>query len=257
MIRITRTLVNLVIINTIIVLILASSLFFFKKLLAKNNLTNSSVEIPSLNGTTAKNAYPIWVYPANINNNSQSEIKIAENFNNKTIEILNKGGKVLLLPDTTLQKNAVGGAFESNFWCYPMYKKYSPPGTLGILCDPKHPVFSEFPTEFHSNWQWWPMLKYGKAMILDSTPENFRPIVQVIDNFERNHKLAVMFECKVGKGKLLVCSCNLNDQQQYPEARQLFYSILKYMKSDDFEPNQILNTSEVQKIFKEQNKDFK
>ena len=86
-------------------------------------------------------------------------------------------------------------------------------------------------------------------MILDDTPVDFRPIVQVIDNFERNHKLGVIFECKVGKGKLLVCSCNLQGQQNYPEARQLLHSILKYMNSNDFQPKHSLNKQELSKIF--------
>ncbi len=79
-------------------------------------------------------------------------------------------------------------------------------------------------------------------MILDDTPEGFRPIVQVIDNFERNHKLGVIFECRVGAGKLLVCSCDLQAQQNYPEARQLLYSLLRYMESEAFNPGQALET---------------
>jgi hypothetical protein len=126
---------------------------------------------------------------------------ISKMIDEKSITSLENGATILLLPDSTLLKNSIGGAFQTDFWCYPMFKKYNPPGTLGILCEPEHPLFKKFPTDFHSNWQWWPMLKNGKVMILDHTPVDFRPIVQVIDNFERNHKLGVIFECKVGKGK--------------------------------------------------------
>jgi hypothetical protein len=93
------------------------------------------------------------------------------------------------------------------------------------------------------------MLKNGKVMILDNTPVDFRPIVQVIDNFERNHKLGVIFECKVGKGKLLVCSCNLQEHENYPEARQLLHSILDYMNSNDFQPKQSLDKADLNEIF--------
>jgi hypothetical protein len=85
-------------------------------------------------------------------------------------------------------------------------------------------------------------------MILDTTPVDFRPIVQVIDNFERNHKLGVIFECKVGKGKLLVCSCNLQEQENYPEARQLLHSILDYMSTNEFQPAQNLDLADLNKI---------
>lgn len=203
----------------------------------------------SVNNTAAKNSYPVWVYPSKVETEAHQGIKISKRLDQDDTAFLENGGKVLLLPDSTLLKNFVGGAFQSDFWCYPMFKKYLPPGTLGILCDPKHPVFNEFPTDFHSNWQWWPMLKNGKVMILDATPADFRPIVQVIDNFERNHKLGVIFECKVGKGKLLVCSCNLQQQANYPEARQLLYSMLNYMNTNEFQPAQTLDLADLNQIF--------
>ena len=59
------------------------------------------------------------------------------------------------------------------------------PGTLGILCDPGHPALAQFPTDFHSNWQWFHLLMNSRALILDPLPAGFRPVVQVIDNFER------------------------------------------------------------------------
>ena len=204
----------------------------------------------SLDNSTAKNSYPVWVYPSDVDTETTEEVKVASALDEETIATLKNGGKVLLLPDTTMLSNAIDGAFQSDFWCYPMFKKYSPPGTLGILCDPEHAVFNEFPTEFHSNWQWWPLLKHGKAMILDNTPDDFRPLVQVVDNFERNHKLGVMFECKIGKGKLLVSSCSFKEQHKYPETRQLLHSILKYMKGKNFQPEYELSVRKINELLK-------
>ena len=70
-------------------------------------------------------------------------------------------------------------------------------------------VLAGFPTEFYSNWQWWDLLNASQSVILDATPAEFRPIVQVIDNFSRNHKLGNVFEARVGKGRLLVCTIDL------------------------------------------------
>jgi len=108
------------------------------------------------------------------------------------------------------------------------------PGTLGILCEPKSPALAGFPTEFHSNWQWWHLVKNSRPIILDETPSSYRPIIQVIDNFERNHKLGLLFETKVGSGKALICAIDLLSHQDKPEARQLLSSLLKYMDSKDF-----------------------
>lgn len=195
----------------------------------------------SLNDTDTKNTYPIWVYPTKVDNTYPTDIIVAGKLSEDLIQKLNNGEKVLLLPDSASLKKQIPGAFQSDFWCYPMFKKYSPPGTLGILCNPNYPVFKYFPTEFHSNWQWWSLLRNGQAMILDKAPQGFKPLVQVIDNFERNHKLGTIIECQVGKGKLLICTCNLLKQQDKPEARQLLHSILKYMESVDFRPVQALD----------------
>jgi hypothetical protein len=123
------------------------------------------------------------------------------------------------------------------------------PGTLGILCDPRSPALAEFPTEFHSNWQWWHLVKNSRPVILDETPATYRPLVQVIDNFERNHKLGLVFETKVGRGALLVCAIDLPGHQDKPEARQLLHSLLRYVGSDRFAPKSELEADLLKKLF--------
>ena len=86
-------------------------------------------------------------------------------------------------------------------------------------------------------------------MILDNTPKDYLPLVQVVDNVERNHKLGLVFEFAVGKGKLLVCMSNLKAIQDKPEGRQFYSSILKYMSSDKFMPDQALTSQELTALF--------
>ena len=133
--------------------------------------------------------------------------------------------------------------FQTDYWNYRMFKTISEnnhrpvsPGTLGILTDPKHPLLANFPTEFHSNWQWFPVVKASSPMILDNLPQDYLPVVQVIDNIERNHKLGLVFEFAVGKGKLLVCMCDLERASEYVEGRQFYLSLLHYMHSPQFQP---------------------
>jgi hypothetical protein len=85
--------------------------------------------------------------------------------------------------------------------------------------------------------------------MLDNTAAAYRPIVQVIDNVERNHKLGLIFEFAVNKGKLLVCMSPLDQLQQYPEARQLYKSILQYMQSADFSPKTQITSGDLQQLF--------
>jgi len=122
------------------------------------------------------------------------------------------------------------------------------PGTQGILCNPDHPLFADFPTEYHANWQWWQLVKHSRPMILDATPQDYRPLLQVIDSFARNHKLGLIVEARVGKGKLLICSIDLPSLQGHPEARQLLAGIYNYMDSKWFDPEHELTAQTVKSL---------
>jgi hypothetical protein len=209
----------------------------------------------SLEGTEYANHYDFWVYPEIVDTWTLEETlqgtHIKRAFDDQARYILNEGGKVLLLPEPYTIKHSIAGAFQPDYWCYPMFKKNNPPGSLGILCDPQHPALAAFPTEFHGNWQWWHIVKDARPIILDETSPDFRPIVQVIDNFERNHKLGLIFEAKVSKGKLLVCASNLLAYQDKPEVRQLLHSLLAYINSNDFDPQGKLDVDRVQHWFEQ------
>ena len=191
-------------------------------------------------GYEGVNSWPIWVYPAD-NQPDRSGITIVRKLDNAALKALEAGKKVLLMPSDTT--GTVGGLFQTDYWNYRMFKqicesngKPVSPGTLGILTDPAHPLFREFPTEEHTDWQWFPVLKASRPMILDAL-RGYKPIVQVIDNVERNHRLGLVFEFAAGKGKLLVCCSDLESVLDCPEGRQFYKAILDYMRSDDFQPS--------------------
>ena len=83
----------------------------------------------------------------------------------------------------------------------------------------------------------WSIIKASRPLILNQTAHHYRPIVQIIDNLERNSKLGLIFEFAVGNGKLLVCMSRLNEMTDKPEAYHLYKSIINYMHSDDFAPD--------------------
>jgi hypothetical protein len=211
-----------------------------------------------LEGTKFENSYPIWVYPANVEIKVPDNILISRKLDKVTLSKLAEGGIVLLFPDFNDVKDlSVGGLFTPDYWNWRMFKGISEsnrkpvsPGTMSILTNPELPLFSDFPTEFHTNWQWWPIVKNSRPFILDNTPKDYRPLVQVVDNIERNHKLGLIFEFSVGKGKLLVCMSDLKAIQNKPEGRQLYSSVLRYMSSGNFNPSQELNQGDLVSLFK-------
>jgi len=211
----------------------------------------------SLPGTTYKNTYPLWVYPEKANTKVPSGVLISTQLDQKTLQSLEDGQTILLIPEhETVKDLTVGGLFTPDYWNYRMFKGISEsikkpvsPGTLSILTNPEHPLFKDFPTEFHSNWQWWSIVKNSRPFILDKTEASYRPVVQVVDNIERNHKLGLIFEFAVGKGKLLVCMANLAEIQDKPEGRQFYSSILRYLESDQFKPQTSISEAELISLF--------
>jgi hypothetical protein len=121
------------------------------------------------------------------------------------------------------------------FWSLSWFPKQ--PGTMGILCDPEHPALREFPTDMHSNWQWWELTQDAPALILNDAPAALRPIVQVIDDYHRNDRLGAVFEARAGKGKVLVSSFEIESSlDRRIVARQLRQSLIAYMSSERFDP---------------------
>ena len=221
----------------------------------------------NIEGTEARNSYELWVYPKKVL--EKKGVIIAKDLNQEVVKVLEKGGKVLWMPtasshfvtadDTLSQADnvtpyTVGGLFQTDYWNYRMFKticennkKKVSPGTLGILTNPEHPIFKGFPTEMHTNWQWFPVIKESHPLVLDNFAKDYRPIVQVIDNIERNHKLGLVMEWKVGAGKLLVCMSDLEKAAKYPEGKAFYQSVIDYMRSADFNPSSEISVDELKK----------
>jgi hypothetical protein len=211
-----------------------------------------------LEGTLYKNSYPLWVYSPEPDTTIPANVFVTDGLDKTSLEKLAEGSSVLFFPRFDDVKDiSVGGLFTPDYWNYRMFKGISEsihkpvsPGTMSILTDPRLPLFDDFPTDFYTNWQWWAIVKNSRPFILDNAPKDYFPLVQVVDNVERNHKLGLIFEFSVGKGKLLVSMSNLRAIQDKPEGRQLYSSILKYMSSDKFNPSQSLTQSELVNLFK-------
>ena len=221
------------------------------------------------------NTYDLWIYTTKKSLDIYKEgVVITSDLTDEVAKKLEKGAKVLWLPTTsknfvasadTLSQasNAtpytVGGLFQTDYWNYRMFKticennkKTVSPGTLGILTNPKHPIFCDFPTEMHTNWQWFPVIKESHPLVLDNFAKGVKPIVQVIDNIERNHKLGLVMEWKVGAGKLLVCMSDLEKASEYPEGRAFYESVLSYMRSPEFAPQSEITIADLRKKLKEE-----
>jgi hypothetical protein len=205
-----------------------------------------SVEVE---GTTYSNQWNIWVYPEALPKVLLKNILVAHAWNDNVKKYLQRGGTVLLLPDTSAIQSTADPVFSGISWN--AVWSGMPPNLLGILCDPAHAALQQFPTECHSNWQWWDLTRHSKPFVLDHTQADFRPLIQMIPDWNTNKKIGMVCEAKVGKGKLLFSAVDLvHDLPQRPVARQLLYSLEKYISSRDFDPAAALNMEMIDALFK-------
>jgi hypothetical protein len=202
----------------------------------------------SLNGTPVYNSWKIWVYPEKLPEIKPQNVLITNKLDNKTKQYLEKGGRVFLLADTALIESDVPPGFSGISWN--AVWSGTPPNLLGILCNPEHKAFAFFPTEFHSDWQWFDLVRHSKPMLLDHTPYSFKPLVQMIPDWNNNRKIGILFEARVGNGKLLMTSIALRQiKDKSPVARQMYYSLLKHVAGDEFNPVQTLDFNDLEDIF--------
>ena len=117
---------------------------------------------------------------------------------------------------------------------------------MGQLINAEHPLFSAFPTERHTNWQWWPMASQ-RAMIL---PRRIDAIVAEMDSYAYLRPMAKLLECRCHGGRLMLSSMALHQLQQYPEARTLQAAIYAYLSTTTTLPAQELSVEEVSALVK-------
>lgn len=191
----------------------------------------------SIEKTYFNNEWKIWVYPAQLPLIANDDIYYTDTLDTKANAILEKGGKVFLnIAGKVVKGKEVAQTFLPVFWNTSWFKM-RPPHTLGILVNEKAPVFNMFPTGFHSDIQWWEIVNKTQAMHLEDFPRDFKPLIRPIDTWFMNRRLALLFEAKVGKGKIMVSSIDLSSTlKNKPAAAQLLYSIKKYMLSSAFAP---------------------
>lgn len=200
------------------------------------------------------NRWDFWVFPRELPKQSEQPIPIVNILDQTTLDHLQAGGRAILQLQRDQLRPKAGGdielGFSSIFW-NTSWTSGQAPHTLGILCDPSHPALAEFPTEFHSDWQWWEPISTGAAIVIDALDPTIKPIVRIIDDWFENRSLALIFECKVGNGRLIVAGVDLtSDLEGRPVVRQLRYSLLSYMNSEHFSPEVAIAPNRLRTLLK-------
>jgi hypothetical protein len=217
-------------------------------MLSKMQVPKAYILEVGINETSIKNSWEFWLY-AKDKEISKPENVIVTKSLEEAEQHLSEGAKVLYLPRLSeLKWNCPPIEVTPVFWNKQMGPTWG--RGLGICCDTKHKALENFPTEEHQSWQWVEILKGARAINLDSFPLELQPIVQPIDEWNRNYKLALIFEAKVGSGKLLMCSADLETElYKRPAARQLKESLFNYIDSENFDPKINISFSYIKDLY--------
>jgi hypothetical protein len=207
------------------------------------------VGVTAQDGTRYENDWELWVFADQLSVAAPASVSVTSTMD-EALAQAEQGASVLLFLDPANVRTESQIGFSSVFW-NTAWTRNQAPHTLGILCDPAHPIFAAFPTEAHSNWQWWELIHGAAAMNLDHLPPTLRPLVQPIDTWFEARRLGLVFEAQLGKGKLLVCAMDLQTRlDERLVARQLLQSVLNYMGSDAFAPAIRVKTEDVRWLVK-------
>ncbi len=218
-----------------------------------------TVNIP---GTDARNHWDFWVYPDKEETNVKIKagkrtgaifhngILITDTLDKQAQKELRKGGKVLLLAagKVTYGKE-VKQYFTPVFWNTSWFKM-RPPHTTGIYVENTHPIFGDFPTDYHSDLQWWELVNKAQVMQFTDFPADFQPLVQSIDTWFVSRKIGMLFEANVGKGRLVMTTMDLKTNLDNRHvANQMRHSIIEYMTSDKFHPKWNIGQEQISDLF--------
>lgn len=178
-----------------------------------------------------------------------TELAIVNKLTGSVLQYAMDGGKVWLMSAPGEQYDEVHTRYIPPFWSY-LWFPTQIGHTMGMKIE-QHPALGRFPNDGFSNWHWYHLVDMASAICLDTVP-HVKPIVEVVDNFNRSKRLAYAFEARLGKGSLFVTSLQLtdDDQRKRPETAFLTHEIIRYLLSGFFRPAQELTIGEVLGLFK-------
>jgi hypothetical protein len=199
--------------------------------------------VVGLRGTAVQNDWNIWVYPAALTAQEPSDVLVTHSWPAAEARLAT-GGKVLFLP-LAADLDWRGPPLDAVpvFWNRLMNPQWG--RMLGVWVDNQHPALAQFPTDRFNDWQWTELVKGTRTINLDRLPPALQPIVQPVDDWNRNDKLGLLVEAQVGNGRLMVASMDLDtDLAKRVVARQLRASLLAYMGGGGFNPQIAVSASE-------------
>lgn len=183
------------------------------------------------------NSYTLHVYPkANkefadkiMELNSKDSVDLGNAVLTKNLEYAEsvKNKKVIYFLADFTELQTIPGTYCTDFWCYPMFRSISegmkkplPTGTLGLTVKKDSPLVKAFATDTYTTPKWYNLISHSTCVNL--ADKNITPVVQMIDNFERNWKLGILWEDK----GIIYCTSRIWEIAHKPEVQYFVKNLI-------------------------------
>lgn len=193
----------------------------------------------------AHNTWSVWVYPPVQKLKIPGNVKITRSVD-EAEKLLKKGKRVIYVPELDMVDGAKS-KFVPVFWSPVHFPKEA--GAMGLLYDPGHVALKSFPCDGYTDWQWWHIVKNSRYIDMDKL-QGATPILGMVDNFTTNRELSIMWEARVEKGRLLVATVEMPNNESDIAHQQLFNSLIEYVSSDDFDPQGTVTIDQLRGVLK-------
>ena len=168
-----------------------------------------------------------------------NKLRIVSKVSASDIEHLDRGGDVILL----------GTAPFTAYTQWPYFtpaKGYRPYSNGGTIIA-KHPIFAGHPNDGWNDWLFFPLMQGANSVLFDGAIDmTFDPIMEIISSAGHVRKQALVFEERVGKGRLFVSTLVLD--MNNASCATMMDSVLRYVQSDQFLPPHSIDIHELQRM---------
>lgn len=188
------------------------------------------------------NRWSVFVYPKR---EAMPEIPFIHGYTQELEEIIKNGGKAVVAADKDNLAKPIEGLFKPVFWSPAWFQSQR---ACGLIAKSTHPVFSEFPTDNFSDFQWKHPIDHSVSADVSALPNDFEFLIEPVPNFFDNTPRSPLFEATIGNADILFCGFNLDVDK--PAIKALKNSIADYVNSDKFSPKQTLDKDLFRKLFK-------
>ena len=183
------------------------------------------------------NEWELYAFPKVSAKPAPSNVKVVSEIGEEELAAaLANGERVLLLG---------AGPFRSLPTTYRIGMAGRTSGSYATLIKPGHPALDGFPHDGFCGWQFRRLMEGGRAVQLEAGVP-FDPVIDIASAVKFPIRQAGLFEYRVGKGRLLVCSFAF--RESYPAAKWLRARLVDYAAGERFEPAQELSPEQLHAV---------